>query len=35
MKHIIHIDGASESGTATPGRVLAEAMGFVHMNTDD
>lgn len=35
MKHIIHIFGASGSGTTTLGRALATDMGLVHMDTDD
>lgn len=35
MKHIIHILGASGSGTTTLGRALAADMGLVHMDTDD
>lgn len=35
MKHIIHIYGASGSGTSTLGRALAEAMGLHFMDTDD
>ena len=35
MKHIIHIFGASGSGTTTLGRALAANMGLVHMDTDD
>ena len=35
MKHIIHILGASGSGTTTLGRALATDMGLVHMDTDD
>ena len=35
MKHVIHIFGASGSGTTTLGRALAEDMGLVHMDTDD
>lgn len=35
MKHIIHIFGASGSGTTTLGRALAADMGLVHMDTDD
>ena len=35
MKHIIHIFGASGSGTTTLGRALAADMSLVHMDTDD
>ena len=35
MKHVIHIFGASGSGTTTLGRTLAADMGLVHMDTDD
>lgn len=35
MKHVLHIYGASGSGTSTLGRALAEAMGLVFMDTDD
>ena len=35
MKHVIHIFGASGSGTTTLGRALAADMGLVHMDTDD
>ncbi len=35
MKHIIHIFGASGSGTTTLGRALSEALGLLHMDTDD
>ena len=35
MKHVIHIFGASGSGTTTLGRALAKDMGLVHMDTDD
>ena len=35
MKHIIHILGASGSGTTTLGRALAADMGLVHMDTDN
>ena len=34
MKHVIHIFGASGSGTTTLGRALAADMGLVHMDTD-
>lgn len=35
MKHIIHIYGASGSGTSTLGRALADALGLVLMDSDD
>jgi adenylate kinase family enzyme len=35
MKHVIHIFGASGSGTSTLGRALAEKTGFRFMDTDD
>ena len=35
MKHVIHIFGASGSGTSTLGAALARDMGLVHMDTDD
>lgn len=35
MKHIIHIYGASGSGTSTLGRALAEAMHLIFMDSDD
>ena len=35
MKHVIHIFGASGSGTTTLGRALAADMGLVHIDTDD
>ncbi|MBQ2953200.1 MAG: shikimate kinase [Clostridia bacterium] len=35
MKHVIHLFGASGSGTTTLGRALGEALGFTHMDTDD
>jgi len=35
VKHIIHIFGASGSGTTTLGRALAADLGLVHMDTDD
>ncbi len=35
MKHIIHIFGASGSGTTTLGRALSEALNLIHMDTDD
>lgn len=35
MKRVIHIFGASGSGTSTLGRALAEKTGFRFMDTDD
>lgn len=35
MKHVIHLFGASGSGTTTLGRALSRALGLVHMDTDD
>lgn len=35
MKHVIHIFGASGSGTTTLGKALAARMDLVHMDTDD
>ena len=35
MKHVIHIFGASGSGTSTLGRALAEKTSFRFMDTDD
>ncbi|MGN0778368.1 MAG: MazG nucleotide pyrophosphohydrolase domain-containing protein [Aristaeellaceae bacterium] len=35
MKHVVHIFGASGSGTTTLGRMLAQAAGWTHMDTDD
>jgi len=35
MKQIIHIYGASGSGTSMLGRQLADALGFAFMDTDD
>lgn len=35
MKQIIHIYGASGSGTSTLGRKLADKLGFAFMDTDD
>ncbi|MBQ3484341.1 MAG: bis(5'-nucleosyl)-tetraphosphatase (symmetrical) YqeK [Clostridia bacterium] len=32
---VIHLFGASGSGTTTLGRTLAERLGYVHMDTDD
>lgn len=34
-KPIIHLFGASGSGTTTLGRAISEALGYVHMDTDD
>lgn len=35
MKHILHIFGASGSGTSTLGRKISDALGFRFMDTDD
>ncbi|MBQ8555371.1 MAG: shikimate kinase [Clostridia bacterium] len=35
MKHIIHIFGASGSGTTTLGSAIHRELGFTHMDTDD
>ena len=35
MKHVVHIFGASGSGTTTLGRMLAREMGWTHLDTDD
>jgi len=35
MKHVIHIFGASGSGTTTLGRRICEETGFTMMDTDD
>lgn len=35
MKHVIHIFGASGSGTSTLGQALAARTGFRRMDTDD
>lgn len=35
MKHIVHIFGASGSGTTTLARKLCEELGYFHMDTDD
>ena len=35
MKQVIHIFGASGSGTSTLGHALSEAFGCKHMDTDD
>ncbi len=35
MKHVIHIFGASGSGTTALGRKISEELGFLHMDTDD
>ncbi len=35
MKNIIHIFGASGSGTTTLGKKISEALGYKHMDTDD
>ncbi len=34
-KQVIHIFGASGSGTTTLGRYLSEELGCFHMDTDD
>lgn len=35
MKHIIHIFGASGSGTTTLGRAIAEKTGYAFLDSDD
>ena len=35
MKNVIHIFGASGSGTTTLGKKIAEKLGYRHMDTDD
>lgn len=35
MKNIIHIYGASGSGTSTLGRKICDELGYKHMDTDD
>lgn len=35
MKHIIHIYGASDSGTSTLGKKICEKLGYKFMDTDD
>lgn len=35
MKHVIHIFGASGSGTSTLGRAICHEMGYTFMDTDD
>ena len=35
MKHVIHIFGASGSGTTTLGKKICEELGYRHMDTDD
>lgn len=35
MKQVLHLFGASGSGTTTLGKKLAEELGFVFMDTDD
>lgn len=35
MKQVIHIFGASGSGTSTLGRTVSESMGLAFMDTDD
>ena len=35
MKHVIHIFGASGSGTSTLGRAIAEKTGYTFLDSDD
>ena len=35
MRHVIHIYGASGSGTSTLGRKISEELGYKFMDTDD
>ena len=35
MSQVIHLFGASGSGTTTLGRALCDALGYTHMDTDD
>ncbi|MBQ8654114.1 MAG: shikimate kinase [Clostridia bacterium] len=35
MKHVIHIFGASGSGTTTLGRYIAREKGWTHLDSDD
>ena len=35
MKRVIHIFGASGSGTSTLGRAVADSAGFLFLDTDD
>lgn len=35
MKNVIHIFGASGSGTTTLGKKIADKLGYKHMDTDD
>ena len=35
MKNVIHIFGASGSGTTTLGKKISDALGYKHMDTDD
>ena len=35
MKNVIHIFGASGSGTTTLGKKISEELGYRHMDTDD
>ena len=35
MKHVIHIFGASGSGTSTLGRAIADRTGYVFLDSDD
>jgi adenylate kinase family enzyme len=35
LKNVIHIFGASGSGTTTLGKKISEELGYIHMDTDD
>ncbi|MGN1021594.1 MAG: MazG nucleotide pyrophosphohydrolase domain-containing protein [Aristaeellaceae bacterium] len=35
MKHVVHLFGASGSGTTTLGRMLAQEKGWTHLDSDD
>ena len=35
MKNVIHIFGASGSGTTTLGKKICEELGYTQMDTDD
>ena len=35
MKNVIHIFGASGSGTTTLGKKISQELGYTHMDTDD
>ena len=35
MKHVVHLFGASGSGTTTLGRMLAQEMGWTHLDSDE